>query len=154
MSVTPAFFRSAAGHVPLGFGEKNSTKQRTAENPVPSPATAARAWRKANPEKVAAYNERRRHAYQLATAADRVKDCRRCGVEFIAANANVLRCEPCRKAVARDRDAAKKRRRRSREREPAGERAPSKEHTTANPSPDFRETNSKGPDTGKPPAAS
>jgi hypothetical protein len=73
-----------------------------------------RAWRHANPEKVAAYNEGRRVEYRRATAADREKTCPRCEVEFEASNAHVLYCPPCKKAVLRARDAAKKRRRRSR----------------------------------------
>jgi hypothetical protein len=81
---------------------------------MPSKATAAKLWREANPRAVRRYNERRRAAYQWLTAADREKTCPDCGVEFTAANANVLRCPPCKKAVLRARDAAKKRRKRAR----------------------------------------
>jgi hypothetical protein len=94
--------------------------QRTGEGSLGTlskKAASMRAWREANPEKVAAYNASRREEYRRDTAAYRDKTCLRCGVEFTAAHANVLRCPPCRKAVARERDAAKKRRRRSSVRE-------------------------------------
>jgi ribosomal protein S27AE len=80
-------------------------------------AASLRAWREANPAKVAVYNERRREEYQRATAADRIKACLRCGGEFMATHANTLRCPPCQQAVNRARDAARKRRKRARQRE-------------------------------------
>jgi hypothetical protein len=104
-------------------------------------AASLRAWREANPEKVAAYNERRRQEYRSATAADRDKTCLRCGAGFTAAHANALCCPPCKKAVLNARDATKKRRKRSRQREllPAGATPPSKRSAALTPTPGFRE---------------
>jgi hypothetical protein len=113
-------------------------------------AASLRAWREANPVKVAAYNERRREEYRSATAADRDKTCLRCSARFTAPHANALYCPPCKKAVLNARDAAKKRRKRSRQREllPEGATPPSKRSAALTPSARFsrekRETESTG----------
>ena len=93
-------------HVSLHIGETNRENKG-------GRGSLSIVWRKDPEDQRRVYKERARLKYQRATASTRDKTCPRCGVRFTAANANVLRCSDCRVAVGRERDAAKKRRRRA-----------------------------------------